>query len=228
MRTSEQINEIAKALNAMQSVMENATKKTEAFKYKYSDLSEVWSVLRQPMTDNGLCVIQDPISSEEGVSVTTRMMHTSGQWIEFGPLLVPVGKKDAHSTGSAITYAKRYALSAAFGVVTEDDDGEAAQKDAPKMQNKNVIPKVDDMPQKVDDMSPINDEQYNNLEDLLDQFDSTVLRSNVIRFLDKTWGITNLCDMPSKLYNSVIDRANKEINYQIDRANKYIDDERVG
>jgi len=187
MKTSENIIEIAKALSAMQAVMDNASKKVEAFKYKYSDLSSVWEVLRGPMTDNGLCVVQDPVSSDDGVSVVTRVMHESGQWIEFGPLLIPVGKRDAHSTGSAITYAKRYALCAALGIVTEDDDGQAAQKNPPKEMAK--------------DTGVISDAQYLELENFLE--DNLELRQNLLNYLK----IDSIQKMPVKFYASALKSA---------------------
>jgi UTP-glucose-1-phosphate uridylyltransferase len=52
-------------------------------------------------------------------------MHKSGQWIS-GDYPVLVAKMDAQGLGSAITYARRYALQAMLGVAAEDDDGEAA------------------------------------------------------------------------------------------------------
>lgn len=139
MKTSEQLNEIIKALSILQGSMDAAKKdkKNPFFKSTYADLTSVWEALRGPLAQNGLCVVQDALTNTEGVSVTTRVMHESGQWIETGPLIIPMGKADAHSTGKAITYGKRYGLGATLGIVAEeDDDGNAAQKAAPK-------PKID-------------------------------------------------------------------------------------
>jgi len=73
--------------------------------------------------------VQEATTSQEGVSVVTRVLHSSGQWIEFGPFTIPLGKKDAQSVGSACSYAKRYALSAALAISAEkDDDGNRATK----------------------------------------------------------------------------------------------------
>jgi hypothetical protein len=67
-----------------------------------------------------------------GVSVTTRLLHSSGQWIQFEPLSVPMSKADAHGVGSATTYARRYALGAALGLVAEDDDANHATQQPAK------------------------------------------------------------------------------------------------
>lgn len=133
MNTSEQINEIAaataKAQGAMRPAVKDAT--NPAFKSKYADWASIVESMRAPCAANGLTVWQDVELTEAGVAVTTRIVHTSGQWVEFGPLTVPLGKRDAHGVGSAATYAKRYALCAALGIAAdEDDDGNAAAQGA--------------------------------------------------------------------------------------------------
>lgn len=132
MTTSEQINEIATAMAKAQGAMKAASKdaRNPHFGSKYADIAAVWTVARAPMADNGLVVWQDVTTGDAGVGITTRIAHTSGQWVEFGPLGVPVSKLDAQGVGSAVTYGKRYALAAALGVVAEDDDDGNAAKDA--------------------------------------------------------------------------------------------------
>lgn len=138
MRTSEQINEIAKAMSVAQGEMNPASKNSSNphFKSKYADLASIWDVIRSPLRKSEICVWQDVISTEVGISVTTRLTHSSGQWVEFGPLEIPLFKRDAQGVGSAISYGKRYAIGAALGVVSdEDDDGNAAcAQSKPKVQ----------------------------------------------------------------------------------------------
>lgn len=124
MRTSDQINEIAAAMAAAQKDMRPALKDATnpAYKSKYADLASVWDACRGPLTTHQLAVLQDATMTEQSVSVLTRIVHASGQWFEFGPLVVPMARQDAHGVGSAISYAKRYGLSAAIGVVSDDDD----------------------------------------------------------------------------------------------------------
>jgi hypothetical protein len=133
MTTSEQINEIAGALAKAQGAMRPAVKDATnpAFKRgnkesKYADLAANVEAAREPLAQNGIAVIQEPTTVERGIAVATRLVHSSGQWIQFDPLTVPLAKQDAHGVGSAITYARRYALGAALGIVAEDDDGNAA------------------------------------------------------------------------------------------------------
>lgn len=65
------------------------------------------------------------------------LFDASGEYIIYNPLSMPVQRKDAQAFGSAETYARRYSLSAAFGVsASKDDDGQQATKAAPnKPQN---------------------------------------------------------------------------------------------
>jgi len=126
---SENIGDLATAMSKAQGAMKPASKDSvnPHFKSKYADLSAVWDACRKPMTDNGLSVWQDVENHGAAVMVSTRIVHSSGQWVEFGPLAVPVEKENAHGVASATTYGKRITLCAAVGIVAdEDDDGNGA------------------------------------------------------------------------------------------------------
>ena len=128
MQTSEQINEIAAAIAKAQSQIAGATKdKTNPhYRSKYADLASVWEACRGALTQNGLGVVQmTRFSEKDEVIVVTRLLHSSGQWLQ-GELNLPVSKADAQGFGSALSYARRYALAAAVGVAPEDDDGNLA------------------------------------------------------------------------------------------------------
>ena len=125
--TSEATNELFTAISKAQSLMNNAKKASDNpfFKSKYADLSDVWDVAQGPLTANGLCVIQGAESEGDSVIVSCRVCHSSGQWVESSLKLVPT-KRDPQGIGSAITYGRRYLLASMTGVVTDDDDGNAA------------------------------------------------------------------------------------------------------
>ncbi len=133
MEKSDQINELASALNKAQSEMSGAKKdsKNPFFKSNYADLGSVVEAIKTPFADNGLSYSQFPLFNDGKVGVETILMHSSGQWIS-SQLLLPMTKQDPQAAGSAITYARRYALQAIAGIPSEDDDGNAAVKSAPK------------------------------------------------------------------------------------------------
>lgn len=132
MNRSEAVNELTTALAKAQAVMSGAKKDAENphFRSKYADLASVWEACREALTKNGLSVVQSPRLvgvGESGwlVEVETTLFHSSGQFVS-DTLAVPVTKVDAQGVGSALTYARRYSLSAFVGVAPEDDDANAA------------------------------------------------------------------------------------------------------
>jgi hypothetical protein len=124
---SESVNELAAALAKAQQEIKGAMKDSvnPFFKSKYADLESVWDACREPLTKNGLSVVQIPIGGKEGVSVQTILLHSSGQWIA-GELLLNPTKTDPQAIGLAISYGRRYSLAAFAGVYQTDDDGNAA------------------------------------------------------------------------------------------------------
>ena len=129
MITSENITALTAALSKAQAHMTGAKKsaKNPFFKSNYSDLSSVIEAISQPFADNGLSFAQSPGFTDGMVTVTTRIMHESGEWIE-GVTALPPTKNDAQGYGSAITYGRRYGLQAMAGVPSVDDDGQGAVK----------------------------------------------------------------------------------------------------
>jgi hypothetical protein len=127
--SSEQFNDLAAALAAAQLNMGGA-KKTSAnphFKSKYADLSEVWDACHAALNSNGIAVVQTPVPGDGELGIRTLLVHSGGQWMAC-TVMIPVAKSDAHGIGSALTYARRYGLSAMVGVCPEDDDGNGAAK----------------------------------------------------------------------------------------------------
>lgn len=127
MDRSENIIELSKAFSKAQSEINKAHKDSENpyFKSKYADLTSVWEACSEALKNNDLCVLQPTSVEGDNVLVETVLLHKSGEWIS-GKLLVKPEKDGPQSLGSAITYARRYALSAMVGVCPEDDDAEEA------------------------------------------------------------------------------------------------------
>lgn len=124
---SNEISELAKALATAQGELENASKNSSNphFKSRYADLAEVLNTVRPVFASHGLSITQHPDYVDGIVEVETMLLHSSGQYM-VSSVKVPTQKMDAQGVGSAITYARRYALSAIAGVAQEDDDAESA------------------------------------------------------------------------------------------------------
>jgi hypothetical protein len=139
METSNTMIELAKALSKMQGALKSVPKSSTNpfFKAKYADLDAVWDTVRKPLTDNGLSVIQTTYDQNEKIYLETMLLHTSGEWIRS---CLPINAKEQNpqAIGSAITYARRYAISAILGVsADEDDDAEGTTDHKPAKPTEN-------------------------------------------------------------------------------------------
>ena len=125
MTTSETIGAIAPALIKAQSQMQGITKegKNPAFRSKYVTLDSILDTLRPILTSNGLMLTQGstPPWGVEAITVESRIIHTSGEWIAT-TVTIPVTKPDAHGLGSALTYGRRYSVSALLAISADEDD----------------------------------------------------------------------------------------------------------
>lgn len=131
---SENINELAKALALAQSEMGVAKKDSENpfFKSSYANLESIVLACRAALTKNNLAVSQTTKYENGVLLLVTTLLHASGQYI-FGEYPIISQKQDPQAVGSAISYAKRYALAALVGVVSSDEDDDAERAlDRPK------------------------------------------------------------------------------------------------
>lgn len=140
MNKSDSIKNLAAALNKAQSEMGGASKDANNpfFKSKYADLGSVVAAIKEPFASNGLSYTQFPIEDGGRIGVETILMHESGEWLS-NSFTVNLTKQDAQSAGSAITYARRYALQSIAGIPSEDDDGNSATQGNVKTSAKSNI-----------------------------------------------------------------------------------------
>lgn len=124
MNKSDSIKNLAAALAKFQGEVKNPanTADNPFFKSKYAPLQDVLNIVRPLLSKHGLSIIQIPQGDGANVSVSTLLLHESGEWIELEPLVLKADKPTAQGAGSAITYARRYSLSAVLGISSEDDD----------------------------------------------------------------------------------------------------------
>lgn len=125
---SENIDQLAAALAEAQAELEPAQKNATnpMLRNKYADLASCYEAVKKVLPRHGMAVSQLIIPSERGmVHVKTILTHNSGQWLASDCVLEAIGNKGvnaAQAAGSAITYARRYGLSAIVGLVADDDD----------------------------------------------------------------------------------------------------------
>ena len=88
------------------------------YEFSYAPLDSILEKVRPVLQKNGIWFVQ----FTEGHHLLTRLIHTSGEWMESGQMPLIAGSGSVQDFGSAITYAKRYSLSAMLGIASEDDD----------------------------------------------------------------------------------------------------------
>jgi hypothetical protein len=135
---SESISNLAKALTTFQ-IKVGSIKKDSVnpfFKSKYASLTTIIEHITIPLAESGLCYTQFP----DDAGLTTVLMHSeSGEYIQ-ATYVMPVAKQnDPQALGSAITYARRYAIGSILGLaIDEDDDANAATQQPKANHNVNV------------------------------------------------------------------------------------------
>jgi hypothetical protein len=141
---SEHINELASALAKAQmnfkavpkgKTAKVATKNGGEYSYKYADLADAFEACRTTLADNNIAVVQAPAQPDKGVcTVTTMLIHSSGQWMR-STLALDARDATPQSIGSVITYARRYGLAAMIGLVTDDDTDAQEHQPAQRQQS---------------------------------------------------------------------------------------------
>lgn len=123
---SQTIGELAKALRNAQAELMTVKKDRQGFGYKYADLASCLETVREPLSNNGLSIVQFPTSMDGKQFLVTQLMHDSGEYISGEYLLDGTNMQSKMNgcqiMGSVLTYARRYCLAAMVGLAQEDDD----------------------------------------------------------------------------------------------------------
>lgn len=146
MKSSNSLSTIAEALANAQGEAKDVQKSKQGYGYKYATLESILSMLRPILAKHKLSVLQSHGNEENRITVTTRLMHSSGEWLEdTGGVEFQLlkGMNNAQSVGSAITYLRRYQISAFMNITSDEDvDGEIDTAQA----KKNATPPAENKP----------------------------------------------------------------------------------
>lgn len=146
MKTSEKTDLLWPALFTARTKFVKAAKDKQNthLKNKYATLDSMIDAVRPALEANGIMIIQSMLDSsqERAFHLETTLMHQSGQFASFF-MMMPVAKVDPQGYGSAMTYARRYALAAALGISQADDDAQQAVMSAEDW--KKVFSKINEL-----------------------------------------------------------------------------------
>jgi hypothetical protein len=183
---SDSIAKLAAALSKVQAEIEGAKKDSSNpyFNSKYADLAACWGVAREPLAKNELSILQEPATNGTRLILTTTLMHSSGEYVRSS-FEIPVVKQDPQGFGSAITYARRYALSSIVGISPEDDDGNAASSANKSNSYQNAAP-APKAPAEKEKLSPKQKATFQAMKNEKSyQYDADKISANYLSEADK-------------------------------------------
>jgi hypothetical protein len=204
MYQSEQINELVGALAKAQGEIMPAIKdsKNPFFKSSYADLSSVWNACKEPLSKNGLAVMQTMDHKENQLMLITTLAHASGQWVRsFLPVVTE--KNNAQGIGAAITYMRRYALSAMVGITCDEDDDGNASVIMPEKKNGVTQTKM------TEKLAAVTPEQAKSMQKMLTECDKE-FQENVSNYL-KSLNVPSFDRLPVEKYKQLYERIDLRI-----------------
>lgn len=165
---SPDITQLAKAMLAVQKQLTPATKDaTNPYtRSRYATLNAVMDACKTALLDNGIWLTQITVPSESGtIALLTKLTHAETGQYQASVTVLPLQRPDCQGAGSAITYARRYALTAMLGMVTEDDDdGEGAKlPPRPTRPMPSSQPQAQAQPQDQSDLPQLAGVTYRNM-----------------------------------------------------------------
>ena len=128
MISKEKRPELFLAISKMQSELTGAFKAKSGHGYSYADLAQCIKTAQEPLSNNGLAVVQLLNETDRGTEIETVLTHESGGYISSSFLMAKAvlmgggGKNPAQSMGASITYMRRYSYCAIIGLAQTDDD----------------------------------------------------------------------------------------------------------
>jgi len=148
MKFSESINNLSVALTEVNKELKNPlnTAVNPFFKSNYAPLSEILTGIRPLLAKHGLSIIQNTTSENDKIGIQTIILHQSGQYLESDMMYIKADKDTAQGQGSAITYGRRYQLSAILSISSEDDDDGNNASNPQKQKSTMPMPKTQQNP----------------------------------------------------------------------------------
>jgi len=189
---SEEVDELFKSLAKAQGSMSDVEAATEGNWGKYATLSQYLDALREPLSKNGLSVIQTTKQTTNGtIELITILAHETGQWISSDMAIAPE-KGGPQGVGSVLTYMRRYCIAGITGMGSVDDDATAGTKSG------------------ADTLAP---DQIDNIHWLAKKLFAGEADTKVTRMCHKMFSVDDVSQIPLEHY----DHAVNALNNQADR-----------
>lgn len=125
---------LAKAQGQFQPIEKNREVRIQmktggAYNFRYADLQEVLAKTRQALAANGLALVQTIEPTSTGQALVCKLVHAEGgSIISQVPMASARDLGDPKAFGAAISYLRRYLVTAMLGVAADDDLDEDGQE----------------------------------------------------------------------------------------------------
>jgi hypothetical protein len=188
-----------------------ATRTGGRFTYHYADLGDILTAIGPALADLGLSVTFDTALAEGMLRVTALVHHAAGHSAASTfavPLATETRMSPAQAMGSALTYARRYALCAALGIVTAEDDDDGQSSDVPTatvpQRDPSGAPGAGQPPAVPNCPGPISEAQHRVLEARIAALGLD--RERVKVWVLRAWNIAHLTEIPANRFDALLGR----------------------
>lgn len=210
--------ELFLALSSAQGEFPEIEKRKTGHGYKYADIADILRAVRPVLSAHKLCVFQ----SIEGSNLVTVIAHSSGVELRSEYPLVQDGTgrmNNIQRMGAALTYARRYALTALLGIAA-DEDIDAKDVDVTGALTKGATPSAglrDAWKDGVLDSLPENATDRQKAEAFAEQIIQDIRKAKSTRGVNGAWGkredvIDALDKRHNDLYQNVFDAFHSAMN----------------
>lgn len=105
----------------VQRKLQQPSKDKQGYGYKYADLNGVIKAIQEASSDEDIAYIQQPVTDGGKTGIHNYLLNSKGAIFDFGSYMLDIGSPNPQEYGKALTYARRYSISAIYGIASEDD-----------------------------------------------------------------------------------------------------------
>jgi len=214
MRSSETTAKIFPAIVAAAADLRNppktATAKMGQYSYSYAKLPDILDAVKPVLAKNGLAVLQETLTDDGAPAVRTLIVHSSGEWLLSDAVDLPPTKPDPQGIGGALSYARRYSLTAMLGIAGEDDDDAGYASSGGGERRSESRPPPDAGKGGSGRSGTISDKQAKYLHVLVGKTSSDAKATEAA--IKAKYGVEHFSDLPWKPGKALIDKLKAELD----------------
>jgi hypothetical protein len=183
-------DDLIKVQSALESVGKSSL--NPHFKNKYANLTDILSVVKPALNNNNFFLTQKVLIKDSNEVLKTEITHKSGQILESEAPLNVADRNNPQKYGSAITYMRRYSLTALLGIEEEDDDGQKATQ------------------QKVPVDRPLNPAEIATIQKMIDKVSEIDPDFSIVTMCEAL-KVKSLAEIKHSRFNNIVSRLTEKL-----------------